>query len=351
MSGVIRNEDGEIAGRRGFFLLVLALVAVMLLCIAAALIYAATLEASGFVLLGGVGLVALFGLLSVFHLLKNNRMQNRRQSNRGNLYSHSFFSSANPSVIVHDGKPVHANAAYFDLSKFLNVYLNDQNSPSVERLFTGAGKEAAASIFRLHHMGEGSSRAVEVIDMIAPDETLRGYSIQVSRLPELEGHFLWEITDITNLGAAEANLLSDAPIGLFAVDKTGRVLTTNSVLNRWLGGVDANPPKHMSEFIENPQALLGSPIEDGRIVRTDARLITRKGVVTPTLMVGTWKTLSSGAIAASVALYGHSTLAVNASKIDTAAKDIVPTKDNKANALNADSGQTGHGLFKNLRSA
>jgi len=92
---------------------------------------------------------------------------------------------------------------------------------------------------------------------------------------------------------------------------SGKVLTTNSVLNRWLGGDGAVAPKHMSEFIENPQALLGSPAEPGRIVRTDARLMTRKGVVTPTLMVGTWKALSSGEVVASVALYGHSTLAVN----------------------------------------
>ncbi len=332
MSDVIRNEETEKAGRLGFSLLVVALMSVIVLCIAAALIYAATLELSGFVLLSGIGFVALIGVFSVFHLRKNKRLQNRRKSDRGNLYSHSFFASANPSVIVHNGKPVHANAAYFELAKFLDVYLNDQNSPSVERLFTGAGKEADASIFRLHHMGDASFRAEEIIELIAPDDTLRGYSLHVSRLPELAGHFLWEIIDVTHMGGTEANLLSDAPVGLFAVDKTGKVLTTNSVLNRWLGGENAAAPKHMAEFIENPQALLDSPAEAGRVVRTDARLITRKGVVTPTLMVGTWKTLSSGELAASVALYGHSTLAVSAQSGDA--------DETKKNDLSAAAGKS-----------
>jgi len=58
-----------------------------------------------------------------------------------------------------------------------------------------------------------------------------------------------------------------------------------------------------------PKALLDSPSEPGRTVRTDTRLITRKGVVTPTVMVANWYTLNSGGVVASVALYGHSTLA------------------------------------------
>lgn len=330
MSDVIRNRNKGKAGPLGFTLLVMALACVIILCLVAAVIYAPRLDMSGFVFLSGTGLVAILALLSAFHLRKNSRLSDRRAADRGNLYGQSFFSSANPSLIVRDGKPVHANAAYFSLAKSLGVYrgssreednpeqhsLADENSPSVERLFTAAGKEAAASIFRLHHMGVGSSRAEEVIDLIAPDKTLRSYAIHVSRLPELAGHFLWEIIDVTNMGAAEAHLLSDAPIGLFAVDKTGKVLTTNSVLNQWLGGENAASPSHMNEFIENPKVLLDSPIEAGRTVRTDARLITRKGLVTPTLMVGTWKQLSSGEMAASVALYGHSTLAVSPPKSD-----------------------------------
>ena len=314
MSNVIRNEDAEKAGRLGVNLLVLALGVIILLCIAAALFYAASLNAAGFVFLGGTGLVALFGIMSTFHLQKNKRLQDRRRSTRRGVYSHSFFSSANPSVIVHDGKPVHANAAYFELAKFLGVYLNDENSPSVERLFTLAGNDATSSIFRLHHMGEDSHRAEENIELIAPDDSLRGYSIHVSRLPEMKEHFLWEIMDITDMGSTQTALLSDAPVGLFAVDEAGRVLATNTVLNDWLGGDTAVAPTHMSEFIKNPKALLESVVEPGRTVRTDARLITRKGVVTPTLMVGTWKKLGSGEMAASVALYGHSTLAVTAPK-------------------------------------
>ena len=88
--------------------------------------------------------------------------------------------------------------------------------------------------------------------------------------------------------------------------REGTILATNSVLNRWLGGEDNARPDHIQEFIEDADVLLNSPTTAGRVVRADTRLITRKGVVTPTIMVGSWQKLDNGDDVASVALYGHS---------------------------------------------
>lgn len=62
----------------------------------------------------------------------------------------------------------------------------------------------------------------------------------------------------------------------------------------------------MREFIEDSEALLNTPAMQGRVIRVDTRLITRKGIVTPTLMIGSWSKLNSEEDVASVALYGHS---------------------------------------------
>ena len=156
-----------------------------------------------------------------------------------------------------------------------------------------------------------TEHAEEIVDVIAPDQSLQSFVIYVRRLPNSPAHLHWEIVDISETRALEATLLSDAPVGLFVVDETGRVLATNAVLNRWIGGDINEPPKQIESFIKNPKALLDSPAQSGRNIRTDTHLITRKGVVTPTLMVGSWSQLLSGDMVASVALYGHSTLTVH----------------------------------------
>lgn len=332
---MIRNKAEDTSSRAGFTLIVIALSAIILLCVGIGFAYSATLQGSGFVLLAGTVFVAALGLLSAIHLRRNNHIFNRRQASRDSIYSDAFFSGANPAVIIRNGRPVHANAAYTQLAQFLDVSLGAQSAPSIERMFNNAGREAAASIFRLHHMNSSSRTSEEIIDLIAPDDTLRRYCIHVTQLPDRPLDVLWEIIDITLMGGAHEDLLSDAPIGLFAVDKTGKILTTNSVLNRWLGGENAVMPGHIKEFIENPQALLESFAEDGRTVRTDARLITRKGVVTPTLMVGIWKKLNTGEMTASVALYGHSTFisAAPAKRSSTAAPKQAGFKDGAGQKL------------------
>ena len=135
------------------------------------------------------------------------------------------------------------------------------------------------------------------------------YRLQVNRLDRK--NTLWQVIEAPREKSVGQDVLAEAPVGLFTVAKDGSVLATNEVLLRWLGGEDDEMPSKISSFIEDPSALLDSPPEPGRTVRTDTRLITRKGVVSPTVMIANWYKLTSGDIVASVALYGHSTISRN----------------------------------------
>lgn len=266
-----------------------------------------TLSSDGFIVLTGIAIVALLAALTFSILAKNRRLTDRRASSRDTLYSGAFFNSVTPSLVLQDGKPLHANRAYLDLAKDLGGETIGDVVPIIDRLFTGAGDEASAAIFRLHHLSKGMNSAEETIDLVTPAGDLRRYHLQVNRLDAKS--FLWQINTLSSGRNVGQDVLSEAPVGLFTVTKAGRILAMNDVLERWLGVSEADRPRELSGFIESPDALLGSPAEPGRTVRTDTRLITRKGVVTPTVMVASWHTLNSGDVVASVALYGHSTLA------------------------------------------
>lgn len=257
-----------------------------------------------FLLLCGTALVGGLGLLSFF---SNNRDKvdpsDRRFASRENPYSAAFFKSPQPSLIVRDGNPIHANQAYLALAKEIGAMGESQSPPSVDRLFSGAGKDTASAIFRLYHMSAKNSEAEETIDMLDSESNLRRYHIVVRSLGSEQ---LWLVDDQTKNNLREESLLIEAPVGLFSVTRDGNIISTNSVLERWLGGEDNPRPDHIRDFIEDPSALLQSPASEGSIIRVDTRLITRKGVVTPSLMVGSWNKLNNGEAVASVALYGHS---------------------------------------------
>ncbi|WP_409433697.1 ATP-binding protein [Litorimonas sp. RW-G-Af-16] len=289
-------------------ILILLLIAALVASIVVAAMAWDRLGATGLILAGGVAAVSAMGLLGLHLRRKNRYLEDLRNSDRDNVYSSAFFRSPTPSLIVAEGKPVYANSAYFELARKFNLDDDTGAPPSVDRLFSRAGKAAASAIFRLHHIHDTTQQADEQIDLIQTDGDLHRYHLNVQRLEGTRPVFLWEITDITQADFAEDALLAEAPVGLFSVTKDGRILATNSVLQRWLGGEANMRPGHMRDFIENPDALLGSPAEPGRVVRTDTRLLTRKGVVTPTIMVGTWQALNSGDVVASVALYGHSSM-------------------------------------------
>jgi two-component system cell cycle sensor histidine kinase/response regulator CckA len=285
---------------------VLGLVVIAAFIIAA--MHASTLGWAGFAFLGGLGAVALLGVLGLISSRRLQGLSDRRASNRDSIYSEAFFEGAEPLLVVKDGKPVHANKAYFDLAKYLGVETLGDTPPSVDRLFSGAENEVSSVLFRLHHMETGWKQAEETINYLTPIGGLRRYRFNVKRIGGSDQNYLWQITDITPDRSALDAMMTHAPVGLCSVTQDGKVLAMNPVLERWLGHEGEPRPERLKEFVENPESLLDSPATIGRTVRTDTRLITRKGVVTPTVMVGVWDTLDSGEMVCQVALYGHSSL-------------------------------------------
>ena len=287
-----------------------------------------TLDIDGYIILTGIAIVALLALMTLVIMARTRSGSDRRQTSRDTVYSSAFYNNFVPSLVLKDGKPVHANRAYLDMAETLGASSVGDSPPVIDRLFTSAGNEAAAAIFRLHHLAAGMETAEETIDLVTPQSELMRYKLQVSRLDRHST--LWQVIEAPMDRSVGQDVLAEAPVGLFTVAKDGRVLATNDVLLRWLGGTDTSSPTTMSGFIEDPGALLDSPAEPGRTVRTDTRLITRKGVVTPTVMVANWHTLNSGDIVASVALYGHSTLARGDSAQSTAAASDFETQSYSA---------------------
>ncbi len=306
---MIRNSNESNASSTrswGLWIIVGLLFIVVLICAGFAAFNASNLGWPAILLLGGMALVGGLGVLSFLSdKRRGSELIDRRYAGRENPYSDAFFRNPNASLIVQDGKPVYANEAYLNLAKTIGAIGISQAPPSVDRLFSGAGKATASAIFRLHHMAPNTAYAEEFIDMLERNSELHRYHIQVTSLPEAQ---LWQIKDVTQSHFGNERTLVEAPVGLFSISGDGAVITTNTIFDRWMGGGDTIRPDNIREFIEDADTLLDSPRTPGRIVRSDTRLITRKGVVTPSIMVGTWRKLDSGEDIASVALYGHSSL-------------------------------------------
>ncbi len=331
MERVIRdNVDIDVSPKKslGLWIFTVVLMALILSSLVIAGLNASKLGWPAFLLLCGTALVGGMGLLSFFSMARAKPEANeRRFASRENPYSEAFFKNPLASLIVKDGKPLHANQAYLALAKDIGAMGESQSPPSVDRLFSGAGKDTASAIFRLYHMSTNKTEAEEYIDMLDSESNLRRYNIMVRSLGTEQ---LWLIKDDTKTNSQEESLLVDAPVGLFSVTRDGDIIATNSVLDRWLGGEDNIRPDSIKDFIEDAGALLESPATTGRIIRVDTRLITRKGVVTPSLMVGTWHKLNNGEDVASVALYGHSSFRANkAATLETSSR---PAGDNYMSA-------------------
>ena len=335
MVSVIRDMDDENErSSRSVWVWGSAIVLGVLIVASGALaaVNAASLGLPAILLLSGMALVGLFGLMSLLSRKQPTDMIDRRQSMREGAYSEAFFKNPESTIIVEDGKVIHANEAYLALAKRIGAMGVSESAPSVDRLFSASGKETASAIFRLHHMHAETPSAQEIIDTLDADGTLHRYRIHVTNLKPQQ---LWQITDITKESHGEESVLVGAPVGLFSVTREGKVIATNSVLDRWLGGEDNIRPDYLREFIEDADALLESPATPGRVVRTDTRLITRKGVVTPSIMVGTWNELDSGDMVASVALYGHSSLGVQKAAAATPKVGVPLAANDKATGFSS----------------
>ena len=258
------------------------------------------------VLIAGVSVMAALFFVALVIVMRSGGMDDRRAARRDALYAEAFFESVRPQLITRgsDHQPVHANRAYRDIARKLEVETVGDALPPVDRLFQTSEKEGSAAIFRLHHMARDSQQAVEDVNLVLPDGTLSRFRVTVSRLSAGSEDLLWQVDEIMADDEGMA-VLARAPVGLFSATRDGRVLDINDTLERWLGGPDALSPGHIEEFLEQPDVLTGGEASHGKTVRADTRLITRKGVVTPTVLIARWTATDTGALVASVALHGH----------------------------------------------
>jgi len=311
---------------------------------------AADLGWPAFIMLTGVGIAGVFCLSTLFVTRRqnralmrdvNSRLDTARSANtkRGtSTPSTAFFGAfehaSDPALLVKDGKPFQANAAYRIWARDMGVSGMSDAPPPLERLLTSGENQAASIIFRLHRTLSESSpdhaeRVSEYVDSIGPEGQLYRYRLTVSRF---DGAHLWQISDVTETAGTVKQTLIDAPVGLLSISEDGRVIATNSVLDRWLGVSDQNRPEHLSALVRDPSALLESEKTPGRIVRADARLITRKGIVTPVIMMAVWQAMDTGVLIANIAFYGYSTLGA-------------PNAALAANARTGDGGGNSHESF------
>ena len=309
-----------------------------------------SLSYEAYIILAGAAIVSLLAMMTLVVMARARSGSSRQQAVHESVYTNAFYNNLVPSLVLSDGVPLHANHAYFGLAASLGSPSIGNAPPVIDRLFTSGGDDAAAAIFRLHHLASGMEKAEETIDLITPQGDLMRYSLQVNRLDRKKT--LWQVIEAPREKSVGQDVLAEAPIGLFTVTKDGRILATNEVLLRWLGVDETDVPTTMSSFIEDPSALLDSPAEPGRTVRTDTRLITRKDVVSPTVMVANWHTLSSGDVVASVALYGHSTI-TRSDSAGTSASDFETYSYSAAPValLKLEGGQVGEAVIVAANSA
>ena len=305
MNDVIESHPQDRGGQRlaGWLGLGLLILMVTVGSIWAALAWN-SLEPALQVFVGGVISLALLLASGLLIIIRAGDRDDKRAARRDSLYSDAFFLSGRPQLITRNGKPAHANKAYLDVASTLNVDVLSGALPGLDRLFSATGKEGSAAIFRLHHLEPHVRSAEEDINLVLPDGRLSRFRVSVKRLNDKADLQLWQVDEIAGFDESD-NSLSQAPIGLFSITREGQVISINPTMQRWLGGSEAIAPGHVNEFIEDPVMLLESEAVHGKTVRADTRLVTRKGVVTPIVMIARWTALDNGKLIASVALHGH----------------------------------------------
>lgn len=146
-----------------------------------------------------------------------------------------------------EGNGLFINDAYRDLFN-----ISEQGSVTLEQVFAG-NEEVMAIIFRLTRAANAGRAASE--DVLLTGSALdvlrhrtggsRWLRLQIRPADTRNTHFLWEVTDITEVktlsNAAEAKgqinerLLDDMPLGVIAFNSKGRILFANRQCRAWFG--------------------------------------------------------------------------------------------------------------------
>ncbi len=302
--GLIREQDIKAPPprTRAEMLWALTLIVMIVLCIWVGLRFYDILGLPAILVMGTIAALA-GGAMFIMLTSRPVSADTQLSAETGDGLSEVFQYSPNAALITVDGKIAKANAAYIDMAKELGLMGGSGAAPTIDQLFVSAEQGADSAIFRLHHLDEEARNAEEVIEFRDQNANFRAFHVQVTSFGRRQH---WLVKDLTNDQERLDRLLSEVPIGLFSVDQDGKVIATNTNLDMWIGGAARGKPEHMREFIDNPAVLLGSPRTPGRIVRADTRLVTRKGVVTPTVLVAAWREAGPDYYIANVALHGHS---------------------------------------------
>jgi len=247
-------------------------------------------------------LLIILGIFIFFAYFKKNKSLKEKYIDRDRVFSGAFINNPISSIFTESGKVLVANKSYMNLASELQIVTSGDIPPSVERLFVPCSKETSAAIFRLHNLDNDIPFSSEVVDAFDFADRLRRYRIQVINLYPQK---LWQIIDITFDTLDNKNKLIDAPVGLFSIRNTGEIIEINSTLKRWLGYPKKSKPQHIDEFIDNSKELLEGSSSVGEIIRTHSRLITRKGVSKPSIMVGVWTSSKSGENICNVSIHGY----------------------------------------------
>ena len=285
MVSVIRDTEQALnmpePRRGGIWKLLLVLLVVLSLLLS--YLYYGEYGRNALFVFGGLGFIGfVLFLLQVFR--KPDTAAFRVAVPVSNVLERVFARSAYAGLIVEEGRAVRANDSYLELAETFGFQPTDDVPPLPETLFRDVDENSRAIIYRLSHLTEAEAFGEEEIEIWTDDDQVSKYLLRVTVFRKQQ---FWEIIDLTLDLTRDGRLLSQAPVGLFAITETGGVISANKVLREWLGVQEIDGLK-VGDFIERPDGLLDSPKEVDRYIRFDTRLITQKNVATPIVLVANW---------------------------------------------------------------
>ncbi len=217
-----------------------------------------------------------------------------------------FARSPYPGIIVDGDRVIRANDSYLEFVNSFGSIEPGATPPLPGDLLGQVPENTRAAIYRLSHLEEDEAYGEEIIEYWDDNKEFHKYLLRVTLFGQQK---VWEIIDYGDELGTGTGVLSQVPVGLCAISEKGDILSSNQVLNKWLG-VENAEGLLFKDIIESPEGLLETPKEENRTIRFDTRLVTQKGVATPIVLTANWLRQSSGNFVASMALHGHSSVAV-----------------------------------------
>lgn len=316
MVSVIRDNDNNeylpAPKRRGLWSIVLILLIIIGLSLG--LYYSRLYGPSAWLVFG---LISAFGFLTFITQILRSPETGAFQLAVpvSHVLERVFARSSHAGLIIESGKAVRANDSYLELADAFGLSPSQGVPPLPEKIFENAPEDTQSAIYRLAHLEEEDAFGEEEVEVWLKTKEVQRFLIRVTVFKKQQ---YWEIIDYSLDTSRDGQLLSQAPIGLASVLENGELIAANDVFRSWIGVEDIKNT-NLTDFIEHADGLLGSPVEENRIVRFDTRLITRKDMATPVVLTANWHKRQSGDYLASIAMYGHSSVVLNGAGAGTGA--------------------------------